>query len=146
MPSIDSPWGANQLPGEQEAKDSRKERPRTAGDNARAYSGPAEPLGMGMAARAQLESILKRHASTWTVEDTLLWVEHIGFRQYRRTFAHNQVAGDVLLDLTPEMLRTELRIDALGHRAKIATAIRALKGDKVAEKAAAKQVGGWVGG
>ena len=129
------PWGANVHPSELAARrhqQQQRRRPQSAGpstsDSSRAYAGPSEPLGMTAAQQRALKAALEKAPSSWTVEEVLLWLEHVGFRQYRRTFAHNCVDGIVLLSLTPEQLRVDLRIDSLGHRAKLAQAIAEMTG------------------
>ena len=138
QPLHSRPWGVNPMPGElAAAKDAsaQRRRPQSAGPGGRAstggassreYAGAAEPLGLTQAQQRALKKALESSPASWTVEEVLLWLEHVGFRQYRRTFAHNCVDGVVLLGLTVENLRRDLRVDALGHRAKLAQAIAEL--------------------
>ena len=67
----------------------------------------------------------------------LAWVEFIGLPQYRRTFAHNAVDGELLVHLGHDELREDLRIDALGHRTRLLQEVKKLKRGEPPQEGAA---------
>ncbi|XP_013789221.1 sterile alpha and TIR motif-containing protein 1-like isoform X1 [Limulus polyphemus] len=53
---------------------------------------------------------LSQQVPLWTVEDVREWVKQISFSQYCNEFANSRVDGDLLLQLTEEMLKEDIGI------------------------------------
>jgi hypothetical protein len=53
---------------------------------------------------------LSQQVPTWSVEDVKEWVKQIGFPQYAESFQESRVDGDLLLQLTEEMLREDIQM------------------------------------
>jgi len=53
---------------------------------------------------------LSTDISKWTVAQVGEWLAHIGFAQYRDSFARNAIDGKVLKDLTMDELRSDLKV------------------------------------
>ncbi len=53
---------------------------------------------------------LSQQVPTWSVEDVREWVNQIGFPQYASSFAESRVDGDLLLQLSEEMLREDINM------------------------------------
>ena len=51
---------------------------------------------------------LSQQVPTWEVEDVKEWVKQIGFPQFAESFVESRVDGDLLLQLTEEMLREDI--------------------------------------
>lgn len=64
----------------------------------------------------------------WDSSAVGVWLNSIGMGQYKKQFTHNAVDGRLLLSLDTHMLKTELKISSLGHRATISDAIQQLQG------------------
>ncbi|TMW64706.1 hypothetical protein Poli38472_011586 [Pythium oligandrum] len=62
----------------------------------------------------------------WTTDDVCAWLERIGLGEHRQAFEENAITGDVLPDLTKDMLKDELGIAKLGPRLRIINGIKAL--------------------
>lgn len=63
----------------------------------------------------------------WSVGETMEWLGQQGFARYATTFAENNIDGELLLQLTNNDLRDELKIRSLGDRKKLELLIRQLK-------------------
>ncbi|KAI9317750.1 hypothetical protein BX666DRAFT_2154550 [Dichotomocladium elegans] len=68
----------------------------------------------------------------WTVDQVAIWTKTIGLESVAQTFRDQEITGDILLELTPELLK-ELGITTFGKRFKIHTAIKTLKENLSAE-------------
>ena len=53
---------------------------------------------------------LSQQVPTWSVEDVKEWVKQIGFPQFADSFTESRVDGDLLLQLTEEMLREDIQM------------------------------------
>ncbi len=53
---------------------------------------------------------LSQQVPTWSVEDVRAWVKQIGFAKFADSFAESRVDGDLLLQLTEEMLREDINM------------------------------------
>jgi hypothetical protein len=53
---------------------------------------------------------LSQQVPTWSVEDVKEWVKQIGFPQFAESFVDSRVDGDLLLQLTEEMLREDIQM------------------------------------
>ena len=53
---------------------------------------------------------LSQQVPTWSVEDVKEWVKQIGFSQYADSFEESRVDGDLLLQLSEEMLREDIEM------------------------------------
>lgn len=53
---------------------------------------------------------LSQQVPTWSVEDVKEWVKQIGFSQYADSFEDSRVDGDLLLQLSEEMLREDIEM------------------------------------
>ena len=53
---------------------------------------------------------LSQQVPTWSVEDVKEWVKQIGFPAYADSFAESRVDGDLLLQLSEEMLREDIQM------------------------------------
>ena len=53
---------------------------------------------------------LSQQVPTWSVEDVKEWVKQIGFPQFAESFVESRVDGDLLLQLTEEMLREDIQM------------------------------------
>ena len=53
---------------------------------------------------------LSQQVPTWSVEDVREWVKQIGFPQYADSFMESRVDGDLLLQLSEEMLREDINM------------------------------------
>ncbi len=53
---------------------------------------------------------LSQQVPTWSVDDVREWVKQIGFAQFAESFAESRVDGDLLLQLTEEMLREDINM------------------------------------
>lgn len=53
---------------------------------------------------------LSQQVPTWCVEDVKEWVKQIGFPQFADSFVESRVDGDLLLQLTEEMLREDINM------------------------------------
>ena len=53
---------------------------------------------------------LSQQVPTWAVEDVREWVKQIGFAQFADSFADSRVDGDLLLQLTEDMLREDINM------------------------------------
>lgn len=53
---------------------------------------------------------LSQQVPTWSVEDVHEWVKQIGFPQFAESFVESRVDGDLLLQLTEEMLREDIQM------------------------------------
>ncbi|GLD97009.1 hypothetical protein PINS_up005692 [Pythium insidiosum] len=63
---------------------------------------------------------------SWSCHDVAEWLVKTGFPQYTETFKVNDIAGDILPELSNDVLRDDLGIAAFGHRTRILHAVRAL--------------------
>lgn len=63
----------------------------------------------------------------WSVGETMEWLGQQGLARYATTFAENSIDGALLLQLTNNDLRDELKIQSLGDRRKLNLLIRELK-------------------
>jgi hypothetical protein len=73
------------------------------------------------------ESIKDMCVETWDNNHVLLWLTHIGFREYSEYFFKEDITGATLPELTDHHLKNELKVDKLGHRLKILKAISGLR-------------------
>ncbi|EGG25012.1 non-receptor tyrosine kinase [Cavenderia fasciculata] len=55
----------------------------------------------------------------WPPNDVAVWLEAIGYGQYRKNFRENNISGRHLLLFDHELLKSDLGIEPLGHRADI---------------------------
>jgi hypothetical protein len=62
----------------------------------------------------------------WSSADVGAWIASIGMQQYRKHFVHNAIDGTLLPEMDLEVLKSELKIATLGHRALILSAIQSL--------------------
>ncbi|PPQ92793.1 hypothetical protein CVT25_003904 [Psilocybe cyanescens] len=70
----------------------------------------------------------KTHPTEWSVEQVVEWLKSRGFDQdVCEKFIEQEITGDVLLELTVELLKTEIGIMAFGKRVRIANAIADLR-------------------
>ena len=53
---------------------------------------------------------LSQQVPTWSVEDVKEWVKQIGFPAYADSFVESRVDGDLLLQLSEEMLREDIQM------------------------------------
>ncbi len=53
---------------------------------------------------------LSQQVPTWSVEDVKEWVKQIGFAQFSESFVESRVDGDLLLQLSEEMLREDIQM------------------------------------
>ena len=53
---------------------------------------------------------LSQQVPTWTVEDVCEWVKQIGFPNFSESFQESRVDGDLLLQLTDEMLKEDIQM------------------------------------
>ena len=53
---------------------------------------------------------LSQQVPTWTVDDVSEWVKQIGFPQFSDSFQESRVDGDLLLQLTDEMLKEDIQM------------------------------------
>jgi hypothetical protein len=53
---------------------------------------------------------LSQQVPNWSVEDVMEWVKQIGFPQFSDAFMESRVDGDLLLQLTEEMLREDIQM------------------------------------
>ncbi|EIN11034.1 hypothetical protein PUNSTDRAFT_142897 [Punctularia strigosozonata HHB-11173 SS5] len=68
------------------------------------------------------------HPSEWTVEEVVEWLKSKGFDQsVCDKFVEQEITGDVLLELTVEVLKMEIGIAQFGKRVRIANAIADLR-------------------
>mmetsp|Transcript_26652 Transcript_26652/g.48213 ORF Transcript_26652/g.48213 Transcript_26652/m.48213 type:complete len:442 (+) Transcript_26652:3-1328(+) len=54
--------------------------------------------------------------SQWSLQQVCDWVEYIGLRQLRSRFIRARVTGQVLVNLTDEKMKSELKISVFEHR------------------------------
>jgi hypothetical protein len=66
-------------------------------------------------------------AKEWTVGETMEWLGQQGLARYATTFAENHVDGELLLQLTNDDLRDELKILSFGDRRKLDLLIQQLR-------------------
>ncbi|EMD40348.1 hypothetical protein CERSUDRAFT_110942 [Gelatoporia subvermispora B] len=96
---------------------------------------PSLKSGLGSPVKLQTESSpsegSKKHMgdpSTWSVEDVVEWLKLKGFDQGTcDKFIEQEIAGDVLLELDQNVLKTEIGIVAFGKRVRIMNAIAELR-------------------
>ncbi|OZJ04839.1 hypothetical protein BZG36_02328 [Bifiguratus adelaidae] len=69
---------------------------------------------------------LPANPEDWEVEQVAMWLESVGLGNVADNFIRNEISGDILLELTPDMLK-ELEITSFGKRFKVINAITALK-------------------
>lgn len=53
---------------------------------------------------------LSQQVPTWSVQDVKEWIKQIGFPQYAESFEESRVDGDLLLQLSEEMLREDIEM------------------------------------
>jgi len=63
----------------------------------------------------------------WSVGETMEWFGQQGLARYATIFAENSIDGELLLQLTNNDLRDELKILSFGDRKKLELLIRELK-------------------
>ncbi|KAJ8663700.1 hypothetical protein O0I10_000949 [Lichtheimia ornata] len=71
-------------------------------------------------------SLHHQHASKWTVDQVTLWLEAMGFGDIALGFKEEEITGDVLLEMTPDLLK-ELGISTFGKRFRLHSAIKMLR-------------------
>lgn len=54
---------------------------------------------------------LSQQVPLWSIEDVCLWVKQVGFANYTQEFSNSKVDGDLLLQLTDEMLKEDIGIN-----------------------------------
>ena len=54
---------------------------------------------------------LSQQVPLWSVEDVREWVIQMGFDKYADSFVASRVDGDLLLQLTEEMLKDDIKIE-----------------------------------
>ncbi|CAK4091777.1 unnamed protein product [Aphanomyces euteiches] len=64
--------------------------------------------------------------ANWACEEVLAWLNRAGFVKYEEVFRENDISGDILLTLTNDILRDDLKIAAYGHRVRLLQAIAKL--------------------
>ncbi|GLD96999.1 hypothetical protein PINS_up005682 [Pythium insidiosum] len=70
---------------------------------------------------------MRENWSAWSSADVCAWLETLGLiGDYRQTFIDNAITGDILSELTKDVLKEELGIKAYGDRVRICRAIEAL--------------------
>jgi hypothetical protein len=60
-----------------------------------------------------------RGLNAWPANDVAIWLESIGYGQYRKEFHNNNISGRHLNALSHQLLKNELKIESYGHRADI---------------------------
>lgn len=60
-----------------------------------------------------------RGLHVWPANDVAIWLESIGYGQYRKEFYNNNISGRHLHSLNHQLLKNELGIESYGHRADI---------------------------
>ena len=55
----------------------------------------------------------------WPANDVAIWLESIGYGQYRREFHNNNISGRHLQALSHQLLKNEIGVESYGHRADI---------------------------
>ena len=54
---------------------------------------------------------LSFQVATWSPEDVMEWTRQIGFSNFADTFLDNRVDGDILLQISDEMLRNDINMN-----------------------------------
>lgn len=99
--------------------------------NAALQSSPP-PITAASSIRQKLDACLlhpalhHQHASKWTVNQVTFWLEAMGFGDIALGFKEEEITGDVLLEMTPDLLK-ELGISTFGKRFRLHSAIKMLK-------------------
>lgn len=60
-----------------------------------------------------------RGLHSWHGNDVAIWLESIGYGQYRKEFFANNISGRHLYSLSQPLLKDELKVESYGHRADI---------------------------
>lgn len=63
----------------------------------------------------------------WSVGETMEWLGQQGLARYATIFVENNIDGEVLLQLSNDDLRDELKIQSFGDRKKLEILIQQLK-------------------
>ena len=71
--------------------------------------------------------LLKLQVPNWTVEDVLIWVRRIGFKDHLKSFSDLQVDGDLLLELDEQQLNDDIGISNGLLRKRFARELKQLK-------------------
>ncbi|KAG0585610.1 hypothetical protein M758_2G024500 [Ceratodon purpureus] len=71
--------------------------------------------------------LLPGNAKEWTVGETMEWLGQQGLARYATAFAENHIDGALLVQLTNDDLRDELKILSFGDRRKLELLIRELR-------------------
>lgn len=61
---------------------------------------------------------------TWTINDVQNWLHTVDMSMYCDIFEHEEIDGSSLINLTNEILKTDMNIKKLGHRLKLLDAIK----------------------
>lgn len=73
------------------------------------------------------ETIQTNDVPNWTVEDVLIWVRRIGFKDHLKSFSDLQVDGDLLLELDEQQLKDDIGISNGLLRKRFARELKQLK-------------------
>lgn len=66
------------------------------------------------------------HWREWPSARVAEWLVSMGFPEYAQAFQANDIAGDILPELTNEVLRDDLQIAAFDHRARLLNVVKSL--------------------
>ncbi|KAG0617142.1 hypothetical protein M758_5G167200 [Ceratodon purpureus] len=87
-----------------------------------------EEFDMLLAQRpSRSDSAFSAKVKDWSVGETMEWLGQQGLARYATTFAENSIDGELLLQLTNDDLRDELKIQSFGDRKKLGLLIQKLK-------------------
>ena len=64
---------------------------------------------------------------TWDVEEVCKWLEHIELAEHVESFTKHKISGTLLLQLTEGEIATDLKIERLADRKRLAAEINALQ-------------------
>ncbi|RLN78612.1 hypothetical protein BBJ28_00011602 [Nothophytophthora sp. Chile5] len=73
-----------------------------------------------------MEIVATAQWSAWSRADVGLWLTSLGLGKYAEVFQTNEISGDILPELTRDVLRDDLGVSAFGDRVRIVNAIEAL--------------------
>lgn len=74
-----------------------------------------------------LSKLNPANLTSWTVDDVCQWLLEHDFGQYMEVFRYNAIDGECMLTLDNELLKTDLGVTALGHRARMLKRLNELK-------------------
>jgi len=62
--------------------------------------------------------------SEWNIDDVADWLQEFGLKEHISVFTANAVDGEMLLTLTDDDLKNELKVEKLLHRRKITSFVQ----------------------